>query len=65
MIRFQIPGMTCGGCARSITNAIQSVDADAKIETDIAARTVTVESRADTASLVEVIKEAGYEAQAA
>ncbi len=35
MIRFEIPGMACGGCARSITTAIQGIDAQAKVETDI------------------------------
>ena len=30
-MRFHIPNMNCGGCARSVTRAIQSVDADAHI----------------------------------
>src|SRR3546814_8982709 len=37
-IRFNIPGMTCGGCARSITKAIQGIDTAAKVETDISER---------------------------
>ena len=31
MIQFDIPGMTCGGCARSVTKAIHSIDADARV----------------------------------
>lgn len=61
MIRFEIPGMTCGGCTRSITSAIQGIDAQAKVETDIPGRHVTVESSADSASLIAAIQEAGYE----
>lgn len=65
MVRFKIPGMTCGGCARSITNAIQSVDPAAEIDTNVPERLVTIKTAADEQSLVEVIREAGYEAQAA
>ena len=28
-MRFHIENMTCGGCARGVTKAIQSVDAEA------------------------------------
>jgi len=65
MVRFKIPGMTCGGCARSITNAIQSVDPAAEIDTNVPERLVTIKTAADEQSLVEVIREAGYEAEAA
>lgn len=65
MVRFEVKGMTCGGCARSITNAIESVDPAAKITTDVPQRLVTVETNAEEASIIEVIREAGYEAQAA
>ena len=34
MHRFYIPNMTCGGCARSVTKALLSVDPQARIETD-------------------------------
>lgn len=63
MVRFKIPAMTCGGCARSITRAVQSVDPTAKIDTDIAKQLVTIETAANEKSLAEVIQEAGYEVQ--
>lgn len=65
MVRFEVNGMTCGGCARSITNAIESVDPTAKITTDVQQRLVTVETNAEESSIIEVIREAGYEAKAA
>ena len=67
-IRFNIPGMICGGCARSITKAIQGIDTAAKVETDISERRVSVETgadSADSAALIAAIREAGYEAQTA
>lgn len=30
-MRFHIPNMSCSGCARSVTRAIESVDANARI----------------------------------
>lgn len=65
MIRFEIPGMTCGGCARSITKAIQGIDAQATVETDIPGRHVSVETHMDSASLIGAVREAGYEARVA
>lgn len=65
MVRFKVQGMTCGGCARSVTKAIQSVDPAARIETNVPERLVTVETVANEGALIEVIREAGYEAKAA
>jgi copper chaperone len=65
MVRFTVPGMTCGGCARSILNAILGIDAQARVETDIPARQVSIASRANRATLVAAMREAGYEAEAA
>lgn len=65
MVRFTVPGMTCGGCARSILNAILGIDAQATVETDIPARRVSVASRADSETLIAAMRDAGYEAEAA
>ena len=62
MVRLKIEAMTCGGCAKSITQAIESVDRKAKIDVDIEGRLVTVDSTTNVNSLIEVIHEAGYEA---
>lgn len=65
MVRLKIEAMTCGGCANSITKAIKSVDPTAKIDVDVQGRAVTVDSTTNVKSLIEVIREAGYEASAA
>lgn len=44
MTEFQIDGMTCGHCASTITKAVQSLDHTAKVEIDLAAKRVRVES---------------------
>ena len=62
MYLFTVPNMTCGGCAKSVTKALQSVDAAAKIETDPLKREVRVESSVAEADLRAVLTEAGYPA---
>lgn len=60
MLRFHIPNMTCGGCAKSVTKALLSVDPQARIETDPPAREVRVHSAVDESAFLSVLSEAGY-----
>ncbi|MBW8376187.1 heavy-metal-associated domain-containing protein [Stenotrophomonas sp.] len=62
MHRFGIPTMTCGGCARSVTKALQSVDPDARIETDPPAREVRVGSAHGPEAFLAALAEAGFPA---
>ncbi len=59
---LRIENMTCGGCAKSVTRAIQSVDPDARVETDPAERTVKVETTATQVAIRRALEEAGYPA---
>ncbi|HEY2257606.1 MAG TPA: heavy-metal-associated domain-containing protein [Variovorax sp.] len=60
MLHFHVPNMTCGGCAKSVTKALQSIDPQARIETDPPAREVRVDSAADERAFLAVLREAGY-----
>ncbi|MNJ49275.1 Heavy-metal-associated domain protein [compost metagenome] len=62
LMELRIESMTCGGCARSVTRAIQSVDPNARIETDPASRMVKIETTATSTALQQVLEEAGYPA---
>ena len=62
MYQFTIPNMACGGCARSVTKALQGVDADTKVEADLAAHTICVESPASETALRDALTAAGYPA---
>ncbi|MGH8085857.1 MAG: heavy-metal-associated domain-containing protein [Lysobacter sp.] len=57
---FHIPNMTCGGCAKSVTKALLSVDPQARIETDPPTRDVRVDSALDKSAFLAVLDEAGY-----
>ncbi|AMY71315.1 heavy-metal-associated domain-containing protein [Frigidibacter mobilis] len=60
MIELTLPGMTCGGCARGVTAAIKAVDPTAEVVTDVAARKVRVTTKADTETVKDAVKNAGY-----
>jgi copper chaperone len=64
-MQFHIQNMTCFGCARSVTAAIQSVDKAAVVKADPENRKVEVETSAARADLEEVLAEAGFPAAAA
>lgn len=60
MTVYHVPGMTCGGCARSVTHAVKGVDADATVNVDLKTKLVTVDTRAPAALIADAIKQAGY-----
>lgn len=63
MLRFTIPNMVCGGCAKGVIRAIQGVDAQAKVQVDTAEREVRVENRtADEAIFLAALAGAGFPA---
>jgi copper chaperone len=60
LMQFQIDNMACGGCARSVTKAIHSVDPQAKVDIDLNLKRVTVESGADQSDVAAVLEDVGF-----
>jgi len=60
MLSFYIPNMTCGGCAKSVTKALLSVDPQAGIEIDAPRHIVRVASAATESAFRAALSEAGY-----
>ena len=60
MITFNIPQMSCGHCVKAVTEAVQEVDPQAKVQVDLASKAVQVESQADRAKIIASLAEAGY-----
>lgn len=60
MYELQVEGMTCGGCVRSVTRSVQTVDGNAKVEVDLKQKKVRVESKATLDLVAESIRSAGY-----
>ena len=65
MQTFKVDGLTCGGCVGAVTRAVQAVDKDAKVEVDLATKTVKVDSKVSPLQIIDVITNAGFEARTA
>ena len=61
-MQFHIENMTCGGCVRSVTKAIQSVDPTAKVSADPATHKVEVTTAFPRETLEAVLADVGYAA---
>lgn len=63
-MQIHIENMTCGGCACRVTEAIQALDAAARVEADPASRKVVVVSTHTRGEIEAVLAEVGYPAAA-
>lgn len=61
-MQFHIENMACGGCVRSITKVIESMDPQAKIEADLTTRLVSVVSEKPREAFLSVLEDAGFPA---
>lgn len=57
---FEVQGMTCGHCEKSVTQALQRTDPQASVRIDRTQNRVEVESQAERAALQAAIQEEGY-----
>jgi copper chaperone len=60
-MQFHVENMTCGGCVRGVTRAIQSVDPAAEVAADLATHDVEVKTSAARELLAKALAEAGFE----
>ncbi len=58
---YRVHGMTCQGCARSVTNAIQKVVPGVTVAVDLGARTVAVVGQASPETIRHAVETAGFE----
>lgn len=61
-LQLNVPNMACGACAKTITEAVKSVDSSAKVAADPKTKCVDVETEASETSVREAISQAGYTA---
>ncbi|GBU14978.1 heavy metal transporter [Polaromonas sp.] len=59
-MEFDIPNMTCGHCASSITKALQQLDASASISIDLPTKKITLQTTATRQTVASALTEAGY-----
>jgi copper chaperone len=60
MLTLSIPAISCGHCARAITDTILELDPAARVQVDIDAKTAVIDTRADSAVVRERLAAEGY-----
>jgi copper chaperone len=65
MLKLNVPDMTCGHCASTVTKVVKSVDAAAEVTIDLPSQTVTIGSLVDPAKFTSAMDAAGYPARGA
>ncbi len=60
MLRLEISGMTCGGCARSVSRAVQAVPGVTGAVVDLEGGAVTVDGTAARDAVARAIERAGF-----
>jgi copper chaperone len=61
---FTVEGMTCGHCEKAVTQALLTLDAQAKVVIDRAQNTVQVDSEKNREALAQAIADEGYRVSA-
>ena len=59
-MEFEIPDMSCGGCANAIARAVTHLDPAAKVDADVAVKLVKVTSTLPPQRIIETIEAAGF-----
>lgn len=61
MVTLIVPDMTCGHCAKVVTEAVKSVDSNATVNIDLETKTVQIDSQSvDAAAVSQALDAAGY-----
>jgi len=59
-LKLKVPDISCEHCAAKISDSIHVMEPDAKVDVDVKAKIVTVESEASEESIKQSIVAAGY-----
>jgi copper chaperone len=65
MLDLEVASMTCGHCVRAVTQAVRTVDPEARVEVDLGSKRVRVVGRSTAEELIRVLGAAGYAARPA
>lgn len=60
MLKLNVPDMTCGHCAATVTKAVRSVDDAAVVDIDLPAKAVSIRTNAEPAKISAALEAAGY-----
>ena len=61
MMKFKVPDMTCGHCAKTVEKAVKDADPSAQVSVDLPRKVLTVQTAAGEGRVRDLIRAAGYE----
>jgi copper chaperone len=64
MLTLTIPAISCGHCARAITETVLQLDPAAVVQVDVAGKRAVIDTRADSAAVLARLAAEGYPAAA-
>lgn len=59
--KYKVDGMTCGGCANSVTRAITTLVPGATVDVNLEAGTIPVEGVDDEGAIAQAVEDAGFD----
>ena len=60
MIELKLPALSCDHCVRTVSDTVRRIDAAAKVDVDLPAKTVRIESQRPRQEFVRALSEEGY-----
>ena len=57
---YKVEGMSCGGCASSVEQAIKAIDGQATVTIELDGGLVTVDGVADDKAIEQAVEDAGF-----
>lgn len=61
-LQLKVPKIACASCVNTVTKAVKSIDATAKVEADTKTKMVSIETEKSEAEIKNAIAAAGYPA---
>lgn len=62
MIELTLPDISCGHCVKVVTEAVKRIDPQARVEVELLAKQVRIDSSADPQVLRQALADEGYPA---
>ncbi|RPJ74046.1 MAG: copper chaperone [Alphaproteobacteria bacterium] len=60
MFEIKVSGLTCGGCVKSVTNAIKELDSKAVVNVDLNSQIINIASDHKKDEIILSIEDAGF-----
>ena len=61
MLKLKVAGMSCSGCASSVTRAVAAAAPGAKVSVDLKSGEVAIDGAVSKQAVVAAIEDAGYD----